>query len=53
MSHSSVSMDLLLTSTVAPWAAMISCTTWLCSAASRAQCTTMPLAVALRSNSSR
>ena len=53
MSHSSVSIDLALTSVRAPRARMMSSTIWLCSAASLAQCTCAPLRVALRSNSSR
>ena len=53
ISHSSVSIDLLLTSVRRAVLLQDVETIWLCSAASRAQCTTMPLAVALRSNSSR
>ena len=53
MSHSSVSIDLALTSVRALRALMMSNTIWLCSAASLAQCTLAPFLIALRSNSSR
>ena len=51
--HSSVSIDLLFTTRVTPRAASSSSTIWLCSAASRAQCTRAPRAVAAASNCSR
>ena len=44
MSHSSVSIDLALTSVRALRALMMSNTIWLCSAASLAQCTCAPFA---------
>ena len=46
--HSSVSIDLLLISDLAPWSLRMPWTIWLCSAASRAQCTWMPLRSRIR-----
>ena len=54
ISHSSVSIDLVLTSVRAPRALRMSSTIWLCSAASlRPVHAARRCAIALRSNSSR